>query len=85
MAVLTGFLLRNTLLQGDSTPSIMELPAYHVPTLRGILIHTWERLKGFLIRAGPVILVVVVILSFLNSIGNDGSFGNEESEESVLS
>ena len=85
MAVLTGLLLRNTLLQGESAPFVMELPAYHVPTLRGILTHTWERLKGFLIRAGRVILVVVVILSFLNSIGTDGSFGNEDSEESVLS
>ena len=63
----------------------MELPAYHVPTLRGILIHTWERLKGFLIHAGRVILVVVVVLSFINSIGTNGSFCNEDSQESVLS
>ena len=40
MAVLTGLLLRNSLLQGESVPFVMELPAYHVPTLRGILTHT---------------------------------------------
>jgi len=85
MAVLTGLLLRNSLLQGESVPFVMELPAYHVPTLRGILTHTWERLKGFLIRAGRVILVVVMVLSFLNSIGTDGSFGNQDSEDSILS
>ena len=45
MAVLTGLLLRNSLLQGESVPFVMELPAYHVPTLRGILTHTWERLN----------------------------------------
>ena len=85
IAVLTGLLLRNSLLQGESVPFVMELPAYHVPTLRGILTHTWERLKGFLIRAGRVILVVVMVLSFLNSIGTDGSFGNQDSEDSILS
>ena len=85
MAVLTGLLLRNSLLQGESVPFVMELPAYHVPTLRSILTHTWERLKGFLIRAGRVILVVVMVLSFLNSIGTDGSFGNQDSEDSILS
>jgi len=85
MAVLTGLLLRNTLLQGDSAPFVMELPSYHVPTLRSILMHTWERLKSFLVRAGRVILIIVVILSFLNSIGTDGSFGNEDSDSSVLS
>ena len=71
--------------EGESVPFVMELPAYHVPTLRGILTHTWERLKGFLIRAGRVILVVVMVLSFLNSIGTDGSFGNQDSEDSILS
>ncbi|MFH1384836.1 MAG: nucleoside recognition domain-containing protein, partial [Candidatus Omnitrophota bacterium] len=53
--------------------------------IRGILIHTWERLKTFIIRAGKAIVFVVVLLSFLNSFGTDGSFGNQDSEHSVLS
>ena len=58
---------------------------FRSPTFRGILVHTWERLQGFLWRAGKAILLVVVVLSFLNSLGTDGSFGNENSEKSVLS
>lgn len=85
MAMLTGIALKNTLFKPDLTPFVMELPAYHVPTVRGVLIKTWERLKSFCLRAGKTIVTVVVILSFLNSIGTDGSFGNEDSKDSVLS
>lgn len=83
-AVLTGLVLKRTLLQGDITPFVMELPPYHLPTVRSLAIHTWDRLKAFMIRAGRVIIAVVVVLSFLNSIGTDGSFGNEDSDRSVL-
>ena len=83
-AVLTGMVLKSTLLQGETTPFVMELPPYHLPTLKGLAIHTWDRLKAFIIRAGRVIVAVVVVLSFFNSIGTDGTFGNEESDRSVL-
>ena len=83
-AVVTGLALKNTLLQGPSAPFIMELPRYHVPTLRGLAIHTWDRLKSFIIRAGRVIVPMVLVLNVLNSIGVDGSFGNEDSDRSVL-
>ena len=63
----------------------MELPPYHIPTFNGIMMHTWQRLKSFIIRAGQVILIVVLLLSFLNSFGTDGSFGNQDSSNSVLS
>jgi ferrous iron transport protein B len=49
------------------------------------MFHTWTRLKDFILRAGQVILIVVVVLSFLNSVGSDGSFGNQNSEKSLLS
>jgi ferrous iron transport protein B len=62
----------------------MELPPYHAPRFRHIFIHTWARLKIFIIRAGKVITLSVVILGFLNSLGSDGSFGNENSDKSVL-
>jgi len=78
-------LFKRTILQGEPSTFVMELPPYHLPTIRGILFHTWTRLKDFMLRAGQVILVVVVVLSFLNAIGTDGSFGNENSEQSVLS
>ncbi|MCP5365608.1 MAG: Fe(2+) transporter permease subunit FeoB [Hyphomicrobiales bacterium] len=83
-AVLTGLVLRNTLLAGETAPFVMELPPYHLPTLKGIVLRTWERLKSFVIRAGRVIVLVVVVLSFLNALGTDGSFGNEDTDRSVL-
>ncbi|MDM3870389.1 Fe(2+) transporter permease subunit FeoB [Porticoccus sp. W117] len=85
LAVLTGFLVRKRLMSRDMTPFIMELPNYHIPTLRGLLTSTWHRLKGFVLRAGKAIVAVVIVLNFLNSIGTDGSFGNQDSEKSVLS
>ena len=85
LSVLTGLLLRRTLLKGDASTFVMELPPYHIPTLNGVMHHTWNKLKSFILRAGQVIIVVVVILSFLNTIGTDGSFGNEDSSDSVLS
>ncbi len=85
LAIFTGFLMKKTLVKGDVSTFVMELPSYHVPTVRGILYHTWQRLKVFIKRAGKAIMVIVVILSFLNSIGTDGTFGNEDSDISVLS
>lgn len=85
MAIFTGIVLKNSLFKPELTPFVMELPAYHIPTLRGILIKTWERLRSFCLRAGKTIVTVVVLLSFLNSIGTDGSFGNENRDNSVLS
>ncbi|MEL0082090.1 MAG: Fe(2+) transporter permease subunit FeoB [Gammaproteobacteria bacterium] len=84
-AVLTGLVMKSTLLKGESAPFVLELPAYHVPTLKGVLLHTWDRLKGFVIRAGQLIVPMVLVLNVLNSVGKDGSFGNEDSEASVLS
>ncbi|ATZ94653.1 MULTISPECIES: Fe(2+) transporter permease subunit FeoB [Dickeya] len=84
-AIATGFLLKNTALKGDASAFVMEIPPYHLPSLRSVLIRTWERLKGFLLRAGRLIVVVVTVLGFLNSMGTDGSFGNQNTQKSVLS
>ena len=84
LAVLTGLMLKNSLLKGEATPFIMELPPYHLPTLKGILLATWERLSSFIIRAGRIIVPMVLVLNFLNAVGTDGSFGNEDSDKSML-
>jgi ferrous iron transport protein B len=83
-AVITGLILKKTLLQGEITPFVMELPPYHIPTLRGILLRTWDRLRSFITRAGRILVPVVMVLAILNSTGPDGSFGNEDSENSIL-
>ena len=85
LAIFTGWIFRRQLFAGQITPSFQEMPAYHVPVLRNILFTTWFRLRSFIFRAGKVIITVVVALSFLNSIGSDFSFGNEDSESSMLS
>ena len=84
-AVITGLVLKSTLLKGEITPFVMELPLYHMPTVKGVLLRAWDRLMTFIFRAGKIIIPVVVVLSFLNSMGTDGSFGNEDSDKSVLS
>ncbi|WP_290144283.1 ferrous iron transport protein B, partial [uncultured Parasutterella sp.] len=85
VAVATGFMLKRTALKGESGAFLMEIPPYHLPTLRNLLLSTWDRLKGFVVRAGKVIVVLVAVLCFLNSLGTDGTFGNEDSDKSVLS
>ena len=85
LAVFTGWIFRKQLFTYELTPSFQEMPAYHVPIARNILLTTWFRLKSFIFRAGKTIVVVVIALSFLNSISTDFSFGNEDSEDSVLS
>lgn len=85
MAVATGWIFRKQIFDTEVTPSFQEMPAYHIPVVRNILITTWFRLKSFVFRAGKTIVLVVIGLSFLNSIDTEGNFGNEDSEASVLS
>jgi ferrous iron transport protein B len=84
LAILTGLLLKQTLFRGEPTPFVMELPPYHSPRIRHIMYHSWNRLKLFMLRA-RVLIPLVVFLSVLNSLGTDGSFGNENTDRSVLS
>lgn len=83
-AVMTGLMLKVTILKGKPEPFVMELPPYHRPTFRGLVTRTWHRLRDFLTEAGQVIVVMVAVLTFLSSWGTDGSFGNADSENSVL-
>lgn len=85
MAVVTGLIMKHSLLCGESSGFLMEMPTYHVPTLKGVLLRTWDRVKLFIRDAGRVIIIMVLALNVLNSIGTDGSIGNENSEDSVLS
>jgi ferrous iron transport protein B len=85
VAVFTAFLLRKFMLPAQASSFIMELPPYLLPTSRNLFMHTWHRLKGFVMRAGKAIVAVVIVLNVLNSVGTDGSFGNENQENSVLS
>ncbi|VYU03870.1 Fe(2+) transporter permease subunit FeoB [Metakosakonia massiliensis] len=72
MAILTGLMLKHTIMRGEASPFIMELPVYHVPHLKSLVLQTWQRLKGFVLRAGKVIVVVSIFLSALNSFSLSG-------------
>jgi ferrous iron transport protein B len=85
VAILTGLIMKKTLLSGESAGFMMELPHYHMPTLRGVALRTWDRVKLFIKEAGKVIVIMVLVINTLNSIGTDGSFGNEDTEHSILS
>jgi len=85
VAILTGLAMKKSLLPGASSGFMMELPPYHLPTLRGVLLRAWDRVRLFVKEAGQVIVVMVIALNLLSSLGTDGSFGNEDSEHSVLS
>lgn len=84
VAVITGLLLKNTLFRKHQSYFVMELPTYHAPRPKHILFHTWMRLKSFILKAGQIIVIAVAILTFINSIGTDGSIGNENTGKSVL-
>ena len=62
VALLASRLLRSTLITGESTPFVMELPPYRLPTLRGLLIHTWERTWQYIKKAGTVILGISILV-----------------------
>ncbi len=61
-ALLVAKLLRSTVVRGESTPFVMELPPYRLPTFRGLMIHTWERTWQYIKKAGTVILAISVLL-----------------------
>ncbi len=73
MAMLTGLMLRKTLLKGDPAPLVMELPPYHLPSLKSLSLHAWQRLKGFVMRAGKLIVPICILIGALNALNLDGS------------
>jgi ferrous iron transport protein B len=67
VAILSGVLLKNTILKGEASPFVMELPPYRIPTIKGLTIHMLDRGKGFIKKAGTVIFAASVIIWFLQS------------------
>lgn len=67
MAILAAFVLNKTVLKGESTPLMLELPPYRIPTLRNLALSIWEKLRGFIIKAGIIIFIGSTIIWFLQS------------------
>jgi len=84
VAVLTGLLMKRTILSGESSGFMMELPPYHLPTMKGILLRTWDRVRLFIKEAGQVIVIMVLVINVLSAIGTDGSVDTDNTDKSVL-
>lgn len=71
---------------GKPAPFVMELPAYHIPSPKTVLLHVWERLKGFIIKAGTILFLACVVMWFLSAFGfgADGFGMVEDSADSLL-
>ena len=70
---------------GDPAPFVMELPAYHIPSAKGVLLHVWERVWAFLKKAGTILFLCCAVMWFLASFGiSDGVFGLVDTENSFL-
>jgi ferrous iron transport protein B len=86
MAMLTGLLLRKTVLKGDPAPLVMELPPYHMPRLKTLSLLAWQRLKGFVFRAGKLIVPICILIGALNALNIDGTInGGDGDTHSLLS
>ncbi|ENV9951237.1 Fe(2+) transporter permease subunit FeoB [Salmonella enterica] len=85
MAVLTGLMLKHTIMRGEASPFVMELPVYHVPHIKSLIIQTWQRLKGFVLRAGKVIIIVSIFLSAFNSFSLSGKIVDNINDSALAS
>lgn len=84
-AIFTGFLLKSTVLSGQSSLSFMELPLYEMPQVKELTKRVYRRTKSFVTGAGKTIVIVVCVLNFFNSLSSDGSFGHHDTDSSILS
>lgn len=68
--VMAAIMLKKTKpFHGKAAPFVMELPQYHLPQLKTVLMHTWERLRGFIVKAGTILFVACLVIWFLSSYG----------------
>ncbi len=86
LVIVTCVILKKTnMFAGDPAPFVMELPAYHIPSLKGVLLHVWERVWAFLKKAGTILFLCCAVMWFLGSFGfQDGTFGLVDTEYCLL-
>lgn len=79
VALVVAAILKRTLFKGMSSPFVMELPTYKIPSVKGVLLHTWEKTKGFLRKAGTIILAATIVIWILSSVPFGVEYGSQES------
>ncbi len=86
MVIVSCIILKKTKqFAGDPAPFVMELPQYHIPSAKGVLLHVWERVWAFLKKAGTILFLCCAVMWFLGSFGiQDGTFGLVDTEYCFL-
>ena len=84
-ALISLLVMRNTTMRGEASPFIMELPAYHMPGFKNLMLHLWEKAKHFIEKAFTIILISCVVVWFLSNFGWAWNYvGEEGMNESIL-
>ena len=86
VVIIACIILKKTkMFSGDPAPFVMELPQYHIPSVKGVLIHVWERVWAFLKKAGTILFLCCAVMWFLGSFGvQDGTFGLVDTDHCFL-
>ena len=86
LVIVSCIILKKTqLFSGDPAPFVMELPQYHIPSIKGVLLHVWERVSAFLKKAGTILFLCCVVMWFLGSFGvSEGTLGLVDTQSSFL-
>lgn len=84
VAILAAFILKKTLLKGEAAPFIMELPAYHLPRIKNLALHLWDKMRGFLVRATTIIAGATIVIWFLSNFSFSLSMTEANSAQSII-
>lgn len=84
MAVISALLLNKFMFKSENSGFIMELPKYRIPSLKSVGIHAWEKVKGFAIKAGTIILFSTILIWFLSNFNMSGMCDMEESFLAII-
>ena len=84
VAIVSVLLMRNTTMKGDAAPFIMELPAYHLPQFKALMIHLWDKTKHFVKKAFTIILASTIVIWFLSNFGWNWQYLDGDMSQSIL-
>lgn len=84
VAIISVLLMRNTTMKGDAAPFIMELPAYHLPQFKALMIHLWDKTKHFVKKAFTIILASTIVIWFLSNFGWNWQYLDGDMSQSIL-
>ena len=84
VAIISAIILKKFVFKGEASPFVMEMPAYHFPRIKNLVMRLWEKLRGYIVRAGTVILASTIVLWFLSNFDFTLQMVEENSDGSIL-